>query len=666
MHQVSSLLESDDRLAISNSHTGSSKVDLWVLLDYTRMVWVRKYQIELPVIQIRRFEEGDCWCSHIVSQKGDVLVDGLDWQFHYDLKGNDVAAGPSCRWAHHQQQPPPPTRSRRFARSSASAATRSRCRRACSLSSTLSSSHPPTTFLANSLLLSSPFSLPSAALSLYALLFLGSSPFLRPNAFTYPPLFRAAPPPVALALATHSVKFLGADAASSDRVLGAALLGVFARCGRIVSCRKVFDRIVNPDLPAWNALMSSYARLRDASSSAASTAAEADAILELFGRMLALSVRPNEITLVAVVGACGELGALGHGVWAHTYAVRRRLAVNRIVATALVEMYAGCGRVDLAEQVFDAASDMDTRCYNAMLHGLAVHGHGRDALDLFDRMRGVGVPVDGVTLLSVMCACAHAGLVDEGMEYFHIMETEFRIEPRIEHYGCVVDMLSRAGRLDDAEKLVREMAIAPNAAIYRSLIRACGIHGKLDLGERMVAELRRLEPDDSGNHVLIANFYARMDRWEDAKKARKEMKSMGIDKNAGSSLVDIDGVLHEFLVGDKTHPASKEIYAMVEEIETRLNEFGHRSSTMSVLFDVEEEDKAVTLSYHSERLAIAFALIASTPGAPIRIIKNLRVCTDCHESAKLVSQVYDREIVMRDRTRFHHFRGGECSCGDFW
>uniref|UniRef100_A0A0D9XNQ3 DYW domain-containing protein n=1 Tax=Leersia perrieri TaxID=77586 RepID=A0A0D9XNQ3_9ORYZ len=511
MHQVSSLLESDDRLAISNSHTGSSKVDLWVLLDYTRMVWVRKYQIELPVIQIRRFEEGDCWCSHIVSQKGDVLVDGLDWQFHYDLK----------------------------------------------------------------------------------------------------------------------------DAASSDRVLCAALLGVFARCGRIVSCRKVFDRIVNPDLPAWNALLSSYARLRDA--------AAADAILELFGRMPALGVRPNEITLVAVVGACGELGALGHGVWAHAYAVRRRLAVNRIVATALVEMYAGCGRLDLAEQVFDAASDWDTRCCNAMLYGLAVHGPA--ALDLFDRMCDAGVPVDGVTLLSVIWSTLTEWRSNSGLS-------------RIEHYGCVVDMLSQAGRLGDADKLVRGMAIAPNAAIYRSLIRACGIHGNLELGEKMVADLRRLEPDDSGNHVLISNFYARMDRWEDAKKARKEMKSMGIDKNPGSSLLDINGVLHEFLVGDKTHPASKEIYAMVEEIETRLNEFGHRSSTMSVLFDVEEEDKVDTLSYHSERFALAFALIAPTPGAPIRIIKNLRSSVLPQQLAKGIIalrcgvQAYNMDNVQQKCERF--------------
>uniref|UniRef100_A0ACD5W753 Uncharacterized protein n=1 Tax=Avena sativa TaxID=4498 RepID=A0ACD5W753_AVESA len=386
----------------------------------------------------------------------------------------------------------------------------------------------------------------------------------------------------------------------------------------------------------------------------------------MFGRMASSTVRPNEITLVAVVGACGELGALGHGLWAHAYALRCKLAVNCFVATALVEMYSRCGKMDLAEQVFAGVADMDTRCYNAMLQGLAFHGHGRSALTLFGRMRAKGFPGDSVTVLAVMCACAHAGMVDEGRGLFDRMKVQFGVTPRIEHYGCMVDILGRSGRLDDAEKLIRGMDIPPNAAMYRSLIRACGIHGKLELGERMIEELMRVEAEQSGNYVLMSNFYARMRLWEDAKRARKEMKAMGIDKSPGSSLLDMDGVLHEFLTGDKTHPASREIYAMVQEIEARLNDCGHRRSTVGVLFNVEEDDKADTLSYHSERLAIAFALIASCPGAPIRIIKNLRVCGDCHESTKLVSRLYGREIIMRDRTRFHHLRDGHCSCGDFW
>jgi pentatricopeptide repeat protein len=497
---------------------------------------------------------------------------------------------------------------------------------------------PPTTFLANSLLLASPppLHLPSA-LALYSLLFLlppSSSP-LRPNAYTYPPLLRAAPPPAARALATHSLKFLGDQAAACDRVLAAALLDVFARCGRIHSCRRVFDRIDRPDLPAWNALLSAYAR-RARDLACADSAGE---VLHLFTRLMSSSsLIPNEITFVAVVGASGELGALGHGVWAHAYVLRHQLAVNCFVATTLVEMYARCGRLDLAEQVFFTA-DRDTRCYNTMLHALAIHGRGRAALALFDRMCHEGVVVDCVTMLAVMCACAHAGLVDEGLHCLERMEDEFGIVPRIEHYGCLVDMLSRAGQLEDAEKVIQGMGAAPNAAMYRSLIMASGVHGKLELGERMIRQLMELEPEHSGNYVMLSNFYARMSRWEDAKKARQGMKAMGIDKSPGSSLLDIDGVLHEFLMGDKTHPSSTQIYAMVEEIEARLREYGHRLSTAVMLFDVEEEDKEDALSYHSERLDVAY----SPPGPTIRIIKNLQVCSDCHELQSL-SPGYMEEI----------------------
>uniref|UniRef100_A0A0D3HHR9 F-box domain-containing protein n=2 Tax=Oryza TaxID=4527 RepID=A0A0D3HHR9_9ORYZ len=335
MHNVSSLLEIEGSLAMSNSHIGSSKVDLWLLQDYKHMVWVHKYRIELPVIEIRRFEEDDGWYLHIVSQEGDVLVDGFDWQFHYDIKGNllekfqcsgrmlnitphilqeslvphevfqildnetqvhmgpatAAAAAAEAALARRAADPLPalrrrdalplPLPARLFAQLHGLLLTAGLARHSPNFSLLrlafpllpvphllrllLSSPLPPTTFLANSLLLasSSPGCLPSA-LSLYVLLFLSSSspPLLRPNAFTYPPLFRAAPPALALALATHSIKFLGAHAASCDRLLGAALLDVFARCGRIASCRKVFDRIANPDLPAWNALLSAYARLR--------------------------------------------------------------------------------------------------------------------------------------------------------------------------------------------------------------------------------------------------------------------------------------------------------------------------------------------------------------------------------------------------------------------
>lgn len=388
--------------------------------------------------------------------------------------------------------------------------------------------------------------------------------------------------------------------------------------------------------------------------------------LVLFHRMMSVSLtKPNEITLVAVVSACGDLGALGQGIWAHVYVIRNGLSVNRFVGTALIEMYSKCGRLDFAEQVFDSLGQKDTMCYNAMIRGLAIHGNGRLAVGLFDRMITEGVGVDEVTMVVVMSACSHAGLVDEGRRFFDRMQDDFGIEPKSEHYGCLVDLLGRAGRLEEAEEVVSEMPMKPNATVYRSLLGACRLRGNLRTGERLLARLMQFEPDHGGNYVLQSNLYANLSRWDDVGRVRKVMKNKGVAKTPGLSLVEMDGVIHGFLIGDKSHPRTDEIYAKLDEIGRRMHERGHRPRTNEVLFDVEEEDKEDALSYHSERLAIAFCLVASDSG-PIRIIKNLRVCSDCHSSTKLISSVYGRDIIVRDRTRFHHFKNGACSCLDYW
>lgn len=503
------------------------------------------------------------------------------------------------------------------------------------------------------------------ALSLYSLLL---SPFSspKPNNHTYPSLLKAcaASPPSARhgrSLHAHLIKFLGDDGV--DSFVRAALVNFYSKCGRIAACRYIFDQIPDPDLPTWNSILSAYARRRSNYLGRADSAAEA---LALFEKLQFSSIRPNEITLVALIGACGDFGALCDGAWAHAYVVRNNLVLNRFVGTALIEMYAKCGRLDLAHQVFDALPQRDTLCYNAMIRGLAIHGHGRRALTLFDKMRFDGPEVDDVTMVAVLCACAHAGLVAEGRNCFTTMEVDFGITPRIEHFGCLVDLLGRAGLVEEAEDVLRRMSMKPNAAMYRSLIRACRIHNETEIGERLIRKLIQLEPEHGGNYVLSSNLYADINQWDGVDRVRKAMKAKGIDKTPGSSTVEIGGVTHEFLLGDRRHPLSKEVYSMLDEIERRLLEHGHSPRTKEVLFDVEEEDKEDALTCHSERLAIAFALLSTEKGATIRIIKNLRVCSDCHASSKLISRIYGREIIMRDRSRFHHFRDGVCSCSDYW
>ncbi|ESW15100.1 hypothetical protein PHAVU_007G044100 [Phaseolus vulgaris] len=388
--------------------------------------------------------------------------------------------------------------------------------------------------------------------------------------------------------------------------------------------------------------------------------------LYLFRDMQLSQRKPNEVTLVALISACSNLGALSQGAWAHGYVLRNNLELNRFVGTALVDMYSKCGCLNLACQLFDQLSERDTFCYTAMIGGFAVHGHGGQALELYRKMKLEGLVPGDATIVVTMFACSHGGLVEEGLEIFESMKGVHGIEPKLEHYGCLIDLLGRAGRLKEAKERLQAMPMKPNAILWRSLLGAAKLHGNIEMGEAALKHLIELEPETSGNYVLMSNMYASIGRWNDVKRVRMQMKDRGVDKLPGFSIVDINGAMHEFLTGDKAHPFSKEIYLKIGDINRRLQEYGHKPRTSEVLLDVEEEDKEDVLSYHSERLAIAFALIASPSSLPIRIIKNLRVCGDCHAITKVISMAYKRDIIVRDRNRFHHFKDGSCSCLDYW
>ncbi|KAK6161450.1 hypothetical protein DH2020_004831 [Rehmannia glutinosa] len=441
------------------------------------------------------------------------------------------------------------------------------------------------------------------ALSLYDQIL--THPNLKPNNYTYPSLFKAFGAHQwfkhGQTLHAHVLKFLHTP---YDNFVQASLLNFYARCGRV-------DGNTSSSLE----------------------------VLHLFSHMQKSLVEPSEVTLVALITACAELGALSQGIWGHVYIIRNELSFNHYIGTTLITLYANSGCLRFVWQVFHQLPHKDKFCFNAMIRGLAIHGHGHDALDLFEIMKQEGFVPDDVTILA----------------------------PKLEHYCCLVDLLGRAGLVKEAKEKVLTIPMKPNAILWRSLLGAARVHGNLEIGEVALRKLIELEPETSGNYVLLSNMYACMDRWNDAKRVRQLMKDHGIDKMPGSSLVEVDGSLHEFLIGDKSHPYVKDIYLKLEEMNTKLQEYGHQPRTREVLFDIEEEEKEDALSYHSEKLAIAFALIASDEScAPIRIIKNLRVCVDCHSSIKLLSLIYRREIIVRDRTRFHHFDSGSCSCLDYW
>ncbi|PON69656.1 DYW domain containing protein [Parasponia andersonii] len=434
-----------------------------------------------------------------------------------------------------------------------------------------------------------------------------------------------------------------------------AMLSGFLRCGMIEAARELFAEMNERDEISWSAIIDGYIKggyFKEA--------------LEVFYLMQREEIKPRKFVLSSVLAACANVGALDQGRWVHAYVKRNLIQLDAVLGTALLDMYAKCGRLDLAWEVFEKMRPRETFTWNAMIGGLAMHGRAEDAIELFFKMQRNKLKPDGITFVNVLNACAHAGLVDEGLRIFSSMKKLYGVEPEVEHYGCIVDLFGRAGLLADAEDFISSMPVRPNAAVFGALLGACRIHGNVELGEKVGKILLELEPHNSGRYALLSNIYAKAGRWKDVEKVRKLMKQRGIRTTHGISMIDLDGTVHEFKMGDSSHPQMKEIYLMLERIIERLQIEGYSPNTSQVLFDISEEEKETELQYHCEKLAIAFGLLNTTPGTTIRIVKNLRVCKDCHSATKLISQIYHRDIIVRDRVRYHHFRNGKCSCMDFW
>lgn len=314
--------------------------------------------------------------------------------------------------------------------------------------------------------------------------------------------------------------------------------------------------------------------------------------------------------------------------------------------------------------------ERDITSWNVMILTLANHGRVRESVELFDRMaRAEKFVPNAITFVAVLSACNHGGMVEEGRRYFQMMVSEYGIRPRIEHYGCMVDILARAGFIEEALDVVSGMNCRPDAIIWRSLLDACcKQNAGLELSEAM-AKLALDVPDDavSGVYVLLSQVYASAQRWNDVGMVRRLMREEGLKKEPGFSSIEMDGLVHQFVAGDTSHPLTEEIYKKLDEIEQRLTSSGYKPNLSAApMVAGIDHAKGAALRLHSERLAISFGLLKATDGAPIRILKNLRVCKDCHTISKIISELYGVEIIVRDRIRFHHFKDGACSCKDYW
>eukprot|EP01018_Ginkgo_biloba_P025793 Gb_04079 [translate_table: standard] len=441
----------------------------------------------------------------------------------------------------------------------------------------------------------------------------------------------------------------------SDICVENALMAMYTKCGSIEFARQLFNKMCKRNVVSWSAMIAGYAQN-----------GHANEALTLFHHMQSADVKPNCVTIVSALSACAHLAALQQGKCIHNYILLNGFDSDVSVETALIDMYAKCGCVEVASRLFDKMPEKDIVSWNAMIAGYGMHGRGEDALAMVSQMQQTGMKPNHITFLGVLSACSHAGLVDEGWQYFDCMSQEYCITPRAKHYACMVDLLGRAGHLDKALDFINNMPLEPDVGVWGALLGVCRIHCNLKLGERVAKHLFYLDPENAGNYVLLSNIYAAAGRWDDVTNVRRMMEERGLRKTPGCSMIEVKNRVHAFLVADRSHPQSEKIYAILETLAGKMKEAGYVPNTNFVLHDVEEEVKENMLNSHSEKLAIAFGLLNTSPGTTIRITKNLRVCGDCHSATKFISKIVDREITMRDANRFHHFKDGLCSCGDYW
>ncbi|KAK9289437.1 hypothetical protein L1049_007592 [Liquidambar formosana] len=439
-----------------------------------------------------------------------------------------------------------------------------------------------------------------------------------------------------------------------DVFVGSSLVDMYAKCGEIEDARKLFEGMPERNVVSWSGMICGYAQL-----------GEGEEALRLFKQALLEDLNVNDFTFSSVIRVCGNSTLLELGKQIHGLCLKTSFDSSSFVGSSLVSLYSKCGLIKGAYRAFDEVLIRNLGMWNAMLIACAQHAHTDKVFDLFKQMESVGMKPNFITFLCMLYACSHAGLVKEGQFYFELMK-KYGIEPGAQHYASLVDLLGRAGKLQDAMSIIKGMPIEPTESVWGALLTGCRIHGDTELAAYAADRVFELGPVNPGMHLLLSNAYAAAGRWEEAAKARKMLRDQGLKKETGLSWVEEGNRVHTFASGDWSHPKTTEIYKKLAELCNEMDQAGYVADTSFVLRAVDGEEKNQTIRYHSERIAIAFGLITFPPERPIRVMKNLRVCGDCHNAIKFMSKCTARVIIVRDNNRFHRFEDGKCSCGDYW
>ncbi|XP_031121716.1 putative pentatricopeptide repeat-containing protein At1g68930 [Ipomoea triloba] len=437
--------------------------------------------------------------------------------------------------------------------------------------------------------------------------------------------------------------------------VGSALVDMYSKCRSINYAENVFRRMKSKNVVSWTAMVVGYGQN-----------GYSEEAVWTFCEMQRNRVKADEFTLGSVVSSCANLASIEEGAQFHGQALVSGLISFITVSNALVTLYGKCGSIEESHKLFNEMEVKDEVTWTALVSGYAQFGKAAETIGLFEKMLAQGLQPDGVTFVGVLAACSRAGLVDKGKYYFDSMVREHRIVPTLDHYTCMIDLLSRSGQLEEAKHFIQKMPCHPDAIGWATLLSSCRTRGNMEIGKWAAESLLQIEPQNPASYVLLSSMYAAKGDWNEVAQLRKAMRDNGVKKEPGFSWIKYKNKLHVFSADDKSSPYSDKIYAELDTLYCRMIEEGYIPDVSSVQHNIEESEKVKLLNHHSEKLAIAFGLIFVPPELPIKVVKNLRVCVDCHNATKIISRITGREILVRDAVRFHLFKDGECSCGDFW
>ncbi|KAK4604090.1 hypothetical protein RGQ29_012556 [Quercus rubra] len=441
---------------------------------------------------------------------------------------------------------------------------------------------------------------------------------------------------------------------ADDIFVTCALIDMYSKCGSIEDAQCVFDEMPEKTTVGWNSIIAGYA-LHGYSEKA----------LRMFYEMRDSGVEMDHFTFSMVIRICTRLASLEHAKQAHASLVRHGFGLDIVANTALVDFYSKWGRMEDACHVFDKMPQKNVISWNALIAGYGNHGHGEEAIEMFEQMLREKMRPNHITFLAILSACSYSGLSERGWEYFKSMSRDHKIKPRAMHYACMIELLGQEGLLDEAFALIRSAPFKPTANMWAALLTACRVHENLELGKFAAQKLYGMEPEKLNNYIVLLNIYNSSGNLKEAAAVVQTLRRKGLRMLPACSWIEVKKQPYFFHSGDKSHAQTKEIYQKVDNLMLEISKHGYVPERKYLLPDVDDQEKRVLL-YHSEKLAIAFGLI-NTPGwTPLQIVQSHRICGDCHSAIKLIAMVTGREIVVRDASRFHHFRDGSCSCGDYW